>query len=80
MAKHRVGFVEAASVLDDPAATTKHDPDHSSDEDRFVTTGTSVIGRVLTIIHTERPHVVRLISARRATRRERKAYEQDKAH
>jgi uncharacterized protein len=76
--KHGVDFHEAASVLDDPLSTTFPDPDHSLEEARFLTIGASPSGRILVVAHTDRGDAVRLISARRATPRERKFYEQAK--
>lgn len=73
--KHGVGFGEDMTVLADPLALTGFDPDHSDEEDRFVTVGTSVAGKLLVVVHTDRGDEVRLISARLATRRERKVYE-----
>lgn len=73
--KHRVGVQEAATVLNDPPSTTF--PDRASvGEQRFVTIGTSALGHLLVVAHTERADTIRLISARRATRRERGYYEQ----
>ena len=73
---HRVSFHEAAAVLDDPLSTTFPDEAHSEDEARFVTIGVSRRGTVLVVAHTERNDAIRIISARRATRREREFYEQ----
>ncbi len=73
-AKHGVTFEEAASVFFDPRALTEHDPDHSNAEERFVTTGRSGRGRILTVVHVDRADRIRVISARPATRREREAY------
>ena len=73
--KHGVSFQEASSVFGDPLAVTFNDPDHSVQERRFVTFGCSLAGILLVIIHTERRGRVRVISARRATRHERKIYE-----
>ena len=74
--KHRVSFHEAATVLGDALSTTFPDEAHSAEETRFVTIGTSRRGRVLVVAHTERDDTIRIISARRATRRERAFYEQ----
>lgn len=74
--KHGVDFHEAATVLEDPLSTTYPDPDHSLDERRFVTIGLSVARRVLVVAHVERPGALRIISARRATSREREFYEE----
>jgi uncharacterized DUF497 family protein len=76
--KHRVGFQEAATVLEDPLSTTFPDEVHSTEESRFVTIGVSDQGRVLVVAHAERNDTIRFISARRATRRERAFYEQGK--
>lgn len=75
--KHEVSFEEAASVFYDPLAATGADPDHSEDEDRWVTFGMSSQGRLLVVAHAERNGVIRIISARTATRPERHIYEQD---
>lgn len=72
--KHSVSFEEAASVFLDPAALTFIDPDHSEDEERAITIGRSARGRVLFVAHTERRDRIRIISARRATRREQEQY------
>jgi uncharacterized DUF497 family protein len=74
--KHRVTFEEAASVFLDPAALTFSDPDHSEEEDREITIGRSTRQRVLFVAHVARESGVRIISARRATRQERKQYEE----
>jgi len=75
--KHGVSFHEAATIFGDPMATTYHDPDHSITEERFITVGMSSAGRVLVVAHTDRAGNVRIISARKATKRERKHYEED---
>jgi len=74
--RRRISFDEAASVLEDPLSTTFPDEAHSEEEMRFLTIGTSLRGRVLVVAHTERNDTLRIISARRATRREREFYEQ----
>lgn len=74
--KHRVSFHEAATVLQDELSTTFPDERHSTLEERFVTIGVSMRGRLLVVVHTERAGKIRVISARRATRRERGFYEQ----
>jgi uncharacterized DUF497 family protein len=74
--KHGVSFEEAESALVDPLAQTGHDPDHSLSEPRYVTFGVSSSGRMLAVAHTERGDTVRIISARRATKAERRDYEQ----
>ena len=74
--KHRVPFEEAASVFLDPAALTFPDPDHSEDEDRAITVGRSTRERVLFVAHTEWDDRIRIISARPATQREQRQYEE----
>jgi uncharacterized DUF497 family protein len=76
LVKHGVDFHEAGSVLDDPLSTTFPDPDHSIEEQRFITIGVSVSGRILVVAHTDRGEAVRIISARPATRWERRFYEE----
>jgi uncharacterized DUF497 family protein len=73
--KHGVPFTEAMTVFGDPLSVTGYDPRHADDEARFLTMGTSVDGRLLVVSHTDRCDTVRIISARLATRRERKDYE-----
>jgi len=74
--KHGVGFREAATVFGDPLAITFPDIDHSLSERRFLTIGLSASRRLLVLAHTENDQVIRIISARRVTRRERKFYEE----
>lgn len=74
--KHGVDFREAATVLIDAISTTYPDIDHSGFESRFLTVGMSNRNRVLVVAHTEEDDLVRIITARRATRRERKFYEE----
>ena len=74
--KHRVSFEEASTALFDPLSTTFPDTGSAS-ERRFVTIGISARGRHLVVVHTERRGSLRLISARRATRRERRFYEEE---
>lgn len=73
--RHGVSFEEAATVFSDPLAILLPDPDHSQGEERFLVLGLSSLQRVLVVSHAERPPRTRLISARRATRRERGQYE-----
>lgn len=73
--KHQVSFHEGATIFHDPHIATMHDPDHSEDEDRYLGLGYSSQGRVLVVCYTERGDNIRLISCRKATRRERKIYE-----
>jgi uncharacterized DUF497 family protein len=74
--KHGVSFEEASSVFGDPLALTIPDPLHSVEEDRFITLGESHRRRLLVVVSTERGDRIRIISARVATRRERKNYEE----
>jgi uncharacterized DUF497 family protein len=74
--KHGISFEEARSVFGDPLALTIPDPLHSEGEDRFVTLGESHRRRLLVVVFTERGDKIRIISARAATRRERKDYEE----
>ncbi|HPD31622.1 MAG TPA: BrnT family toxin [Phycisphaerae bacterium] len=76
--KHEAAFEEAATVFGDPRSLTIYDPDHSIVEERFVTMGLSAAGRVLVVDHTDRAKRIRLISARKATQRERRAYETER--
>lgn len=77
--KHGVAFDEASTVFGDPLAILKPDPDHSSEEMRYILLGTSLQRRLLVVAFVERPPRTRLISARRATRRERNHYEEEEA-
>lgn len=74
--KHGVSFEEASSVLADPLAITGADPDHSVDEARWITFGLSNRWRVLAVSHTDNDDTIRIISARAATRPERRLYEE----
>jgi uncharacterized DUF497 family protein len=75
--KHGVSFEEATTVFGDPLSVTIDDPIHSTSEDRFVIIGMSAHRRLLVVIFTERGNHIRIISARDATRRERRNYEAD---
>ena len=72
--KHGVDFAGAWSVFDDVFAITI--PDESSAEERFMTLGVDALGRVIVVVYTWRGEAVRIISARKATRRERRQYEE----
>jgi uncharacterized DUF497 family protein len=74
LARHGVSFDEASTVFGDPLAGTISDPRHST-EFRFVTIGFSTGQRLIVVAHADRDDRVRIISARRATRRERQRYE-----
>lgn len=75
--KHGVSFDEAGTVFLDQLALSGPDPDHSVGEPRYITFGISSLGRLLAVSHTHRPGVIRIISARRVTRAERKLYEEN---
>jgi len=75
--KHGIDFHEAASVVKDTLSTTFPDEMHSNAESRFVTVGMSSRGRILVVVHTESGNMIRIISARRATRQERRFYEEE---
>lgn len=74
-AKHGIDFSEAQSVFLDPLVAMRPDDDHSTGETRFVALGMSRLARLLVVIFAERGDRIRIISARRATRRETNAYE-----
>jgi uncharacterized DUF497 family protein len=73
--KHRVAFEEAITAFYDPLSITIPDPEHSEDEHRFLLLGLSNRNRLLVVSHTDRGDSIRIISARVATRHERKNYE-----
>jgi len=73
--KHGVSFNEASTVFNDPLSVTFPDPDHSFGEERYVIIGLSSANRILIVPHTDRANRVRIISAREATRNERRFYE-----
>ena len=73
---HKVTFKEASTALEDELSLTGDDPDHSSVEARLITFGVSSTGRLLAVSHTEWGERIRIISARPATRAERKLYEE----
>jgi len=74
--KHDVSFDQAATVFFDSLSATGEDADHSLEERRFVTFGMSSSGRLLVVAHTQQDDAIRIISAREATRAERKLYEE----
>ena len=73
--KHGVGFEEASTVFGDLLSLTIPDPEHSRTEERYVTMGTTFTGKLLVVVHTDRGDNIRIISARRASQRERSSYE-----
>jgi uncharacterized protein len=75
--KHGGGFPEAATAFADPHSITIADPDHSVGEERFVLIGQSDRRRLVVVAHVERGDLIRIISARPASRRERNTYEEE---
>jgi uncharacterized protein len=74
--EHGISFDEATTVFRDTLSITISDPDHSDSEDRFIDIGMSYRMQLLVVSYTERKDKIRIISARRATRAERKNYEE----
>jgi uncharacterized protein len=74
--KHRVTFDEAETVFADACSLDIFDPDHSRTEDRFVKLAMSIRARLLVVVYTDRSSRIRIISARQATRAERRQYEE----
>ena len=74
--KHGIGFREASTIFGDPLSRTMHDPDHSVGERRYIIVGMADTGRLLVVSHTDHEDLIRLISARVATRLERRQYEE----
>jgi len=73
--KHGVSFEEASTAFQDTLSLTIDDPLHSIDEERLILIGMSQKNTVLVVVHTERGDNIRIISARKATKKERKSYE-----
>jgi uncharacterized protein len=73
--RHGVSFEEASTVFGDPLATTTRNGEHSTDEDRWLTTGLSDRQRVIIVWHTNRGMRIRIIGARPGTPQERRTYE-----
>jgi len=74
--KHGIDFSEASTVFADTLSITIPDPDHSEDEERWLTMGLSNRQRLLVVVHTEEGETIRIINARRADRLERRKYEE----
>ncbi len=72
--KHGIDFANAITVFDDLTAITIEDPDY--DEERFVTIGMDAYGHILVVVYAWRGDIIRIISARKATKHERKQYEE----
>ena len=77
--KHGVAFTESGTVFGDEQSITISDLKHSQEEPRLITMGLAQTGRLLVVIHTERGNHLRIISARVASRKERKQYEKAKS-
>jgi uncharacterized protein len=75
--KHGVAFKEATIVFKDSLSITTYDPDHSEEEDRFITFGFSASGRLLMVAHTDRGNRIRILSSRELSHAEREAYEEE---
>jgi len=73
--KHGVSFQEAKSVFNDAFSITIYDPEHSIDEDRYIDIGLSSKGRLIVVSYTERKGKIRIISCRKATKKEYAYYE-----
>ena len=73
---HGIDFTESTEAFDDPLAIIRSDPDHSRTEHRFIIVGRTKKNRVLLTIFVERDVEIRIISSRRATRREVRDYEE----
>jgi len=73
--KHGVSFEEASTIFGDSLSCTITDPLHSDDQERFVTIGMTPDGRLLVVVHADLENRIRIISARRATLKERRTYE-----
>ena len=76
LGKHGISFEEASTIFGDPRSLTIPDSMHSELENRFITLGTSHRGKLLVVVYTERGDSIRIISARVASRRERRHYEE----
>jgi uncharacterized protein len=74
--KHGITFEQASTIFGNPLSLTIPDPAHSIGEDRFVTIGMSVNGKLIVAVHVDYDDIIRIISARNATRNEKRQYEQ----
>jgi len=74
--KHGISFEEATTAFADELSITIDDPLHSSEEDRFILIGKSNLFKTLVVVHVERKETIRIISARKTTKREQKFYEE----
>jgi uncharacterized DUF497 family protein len=76
LAKHTVSFEDAATVFGDPLGRIMADPRHSTGEERLVLLGLSQDKHLLAVMYVDRGEAIRIVSARRATRSERRTYEE----
>lgn len=76
LSKHQVSFDEAKTVFNNSLYIDFYDPDHSEDEERYLIVGRSDQGKILIVSYTERENSIRIISARKVTKAERKVYEE----
>ncbi len=76
LSKHEVSFEEATTIYSDPLSLTISDPQHSINEKRYIIIGRSINDNILVVIFTERGDNIRIISSRKANKRERKQYEE----
>ena len=76
LVKHNVSFEEAQTVFDDPLYVDFYDPDHSQNENRYIIIGASSMGHILLVSYIERGNITRIISARKVTKQEFKAYQE----
>ena len=74
--KHRITFEQACTIFGDSLSRTIVDPTHSETEDRFITIGTSVNNKLIVVVHSNNNDTIRIISARKATKNEKRQYEQ----
>jgi len=74
--KHGVSFEEAATIFDDPLVITVPDRKHPNGEERFFSIGSTLRDRLVVVAHTERGNIIRIISAREPTAREKRSYEE----
>ena len=77
LSKHGISFEEASTIFGNSLSLTIPDPDHSITERRYITVGRAFNGKLLVVVHTDRGNNIRIISARPASRRERRFYEQE---
>jgi hypothetical protein len=74
--KHRVSFEEAKTVFNDPLSVTIYDPDHSIDEYRYIDIGLSSKNRLIVVSYLEKGEKIRIVSSRKATKKEQRDYEE----